>query len=167
MANTEEFQDGKSNGALGEVFIRCVIVLSEWSWTRSLLVIRCNNVLYIISTAQHIPKPLSDCAAYTGRHHKKKEKSSALVRMSGLRNRISCQARSFPKNKNTTAALITVNITVHRCIVLRYYSYHPEPSLRVYHWQLRGPLASLLVHSHGVLSDYESKKKSYVCPYST
>ncbi|KAI0773878.1 hypothetical protein C8Q74DRAFT_1200379, partial [Fomes fomentarius] len=31
LANTEEFQDGKSNGALGEVFIRC------------------NNVLYIIS----------------------------------------------------------------------------------------------------------------------
>ncbi|CAL1702312.1 unnamed protein product [Somion occarium] len=30
LANTEEFQDGKSNGALGEVFIRC------------------NNVLYII-----------------------------------------------------------------------------------------------------------------------
>lgn len=29
LANTEEFQDGKSNGALGEVFIRC------------------NNVLYI------------------------------------------------------------------------------------------------------------------------
>ncbi|KAG8813383.1 hypothetical protein FRC19_002445, partial [Serendipita sp. 401] len=31
LANTEEYQDGKSNGALGEVFIRC------------------NNVLYIIS----------------------------------------------------------------------------------------------------------------------
>ncbi|KAI0676917.1 hypothetical protein C8Q78DRAFT_54766 [Trametes maxima] len=31
LANTEEFQDGQSNGALGEVFIRC------------------NNVLYIIS----------------------------------------------------------------------------------------------------------------------
>ncbi|KZO92218.1 small nuclear ribonucleo protein SmF [Calocera viscosa TUFC12733] len=31
LANTEEFQEGKSNGALGEVFIRC------------------NNVLYIIS----------------------------------------------------------------------------------------------------------------------
>ncbi|KAF8334453.1 hypothetical protein F5887DRAFT_990725 [Amanita rubescens] len=30
LANTEEFQDGQSNGALGEVFIRC------------------NNVLYII-----------------------------------------------------------------------------------------------------------------------
>lgn len=29
LVNTEEFQDGKSNGALGEVFIRC------------------NNVLYI------------------------------------------------------------------------------------------------------------------------
>ncbi|KZT58745.1 small nuclear ribo protein F [Calocera cornea HHB12733] len=29
LANTEEFQEGKSNGALGEVFIRC------------------NNVLYI------------------------------------------------------------------------------------------------------------------------
>ncbi|QRV76420.1 small nuclear ribonucleoprotein F [Ceratobasidium sp. AG-Ba] len=29
LANTEEFEDGKSNGALGEVFIRC------------------NNVLYI------------------------------------------------------------------------------------------------------------------------
>ncbi|KAF9076419.1 hypothetical protein BDP27DRAFT_1313295 [Rhodocollybia butyracea] len=29
LANTEEFQDGKSNGTLGEVFIRC------------------NNVLYI------------------------------------------------------------------------------------------------------------------------
>ncbi|KAH8113424.1 hypothetical protein DFH11DRAFT_1857136 [Phellopilus nigrolimitatus] len=33
LANTEEFQDGKSNGALGEVFIRC------------------NNVLYIISVS--------------------------------------------------------------------------------------------------------------------
>ncbi|PVG01048.1 mRNA processing-related protein [Serendipita vermifera] len=31
LANTEEYQNGKSNGALGEVFIRC------------------NNVLYIIS----------------------------------------------------------------------------------------------------------------------
>ncbi|KAJ7068093.1 hypothetical protein C8F01DRAFT_1116831 [Mycena amicta] len=30
LANTEEFQDGQSNGTLGEVFIRC------------------NNVLYII-----------------------------------------------------------------------------------------------------------------------
>ncbi|TCD71348.1 hypothetical protein EIP91_011119 [Steccherinum ochraceum] len=27
LANTEEFQDGKSNGALGEVFIRCNNVL--------------------------------------------------------------------------------------------------------------------------------------------
>ncbi|KAG5339213.1 hypothetical protein C0989_005194 [Termitomyces sp. Mn162] len=25
LANTEEFQDGQSNGALGEVFIRCVL----------------------------------------------------------------------------------------------------------------------------------------------
>ncbi|KAF4602291.1 hypothetical protein EYR40_005496 [Pleurotus pulmonarius] len=36
LANTEEFQDGKSNGALGEVFIRHLLY-------------RCNNVLYIIS----------------------------------------------------------------------------------------------------------------------
>ncbi|KAI0347306.1 LSM-domain-containing protein, partial [Trametopsis cervina] len=36
LANTEEFQDGKSNGALGEVFIRC------------------NNVLYIISPSYHV-----------------------------------------------------------------------------------------------------------------
>ncbi|KAF9646981.1 LSM-domain-containing protein, partial [Thelephora ganbajun] len=35
LANTEEFQDGVSNGALGEVFIRC------------------NNVLYIISLPQY------------------------------------------------------------------------------------------------------------------
>ncbi len=33
LANTEEFQDGVSNGTLGEVFIRC------------------NNVLYIMSLA--------------------------------------------------------------------------------------------------------------------
>ncbi|KAG1832924.1 hypothetical protein EV424DRAFT_1366196 [Suillus variegatus] len=37
LANTEEFQDGKSNGALGEVFIRC------------------NNVLYIMSIISPIP----------------------------------------------------------------------------------------------------------------
>ena len=28
LANTEEFQDGKSNGALGEVFIRCAYTIS-------------------------------------------------------------------------------------------------------------------------------------------
>ncbi|KAI5120920.1 hypothetical protein M0805_002900 [Coniferiporia weirii] len=39
LANTEEFQDGKSNGALGEVFIRC------------------NNVLYIISLFPSIFSP--------------------------------------------------------------------------------------------------------------
>ncbi|KAG2370025.1 hypothetical protein BDR07DRAFT_1456408 [Suillus spraguei] len=37
LANTEEFQDGKSNGALGEVFIRC------------------NNVLYIMSIISLVP----------------------------------------------------------------------------------------------------------------
>ncbi|KAG2152006.1 hypothetical protein BD769DRAFT_1402624 [Suillus cothurnatus] len=37
LANTEEFQDGKSNGALGEVFIRC------------------NNVLYIMSIISPVP----------------------------------------------------------------------------------------------------------------
>ncbi|KAM6495559.1 Like-Sm (LSM) domain containing protein [Amanita muscaria] len=37
LANTEEFQDGQSNGALGEVFIRC------------------NNVLYIISLFSTFP----------------------------------------------------------------------------------------------------------------
>ncbi|KAG2043070.1 hypothetical protein BDR03DRAFT_911271 [Suillus americanus] len=37
LANTEEFQDGKSNGALGEVFIRC------------------NNVLYIMSIIPPVP----------------------------------------------------------------------------------------------------------------
>ncbi|KAJ6510000.1 hypothetical protein C8R47DRAFT_1208057 [Mycena vitilis] len=39
LANTEEFQDGKSNGTLGEVFIRC------------------NNVLYIISPFDSRSKP--------------------------------------------------------------------------------------------------------------
>jgi small nuclear ribonucleoprotein F len=29
LANTEEYQDGKSNGTLGEVFIRCVSVVSR------------------------------------------------------------------------------------------------------------------------------------------
>ena len=29
LANTEEFQDGKSNGALGEVFIRYVLPVRE------------------------------------------------------------------------------------------------------------------------------------------
>ncbi|KXN87876.1 Small nuclear ribonucleoprotein F [Leucoagaricus sp. SymC.cos] len=45
LANTEEFQDGKSNGALGEVFIRC------------------NNVLYIISIFQHTSRLLAEIFA--------------------------------------------------------------------------------------------------------
>ncbi|EPT02859.1 hypothetical protein FOMPIDRAFT_89546 [Fomitopsis schrenkii] len=50
LANTEEFQDGKSNGALGEVFIRC------------------NNVLYIISPfASSSLLPLADTFVFTER----------------------------------------------------------------------------------------------------
>ncbi|KAI1792855.1 hypothetical protein LXA43DRAFT_886600, partial [Ganoderma leucocontextum] len=51
LANTEEFQDGKSNGALGEVFIRC------------------NNVLYIISIFRNVCiSVLTDIQpVYTGR----------------------------------------------------------------------------------------------------
>jgi hypothetical protein len=30
LANTEEFQDGKSNGMLGEVFIRSVAEVLRW-----------------------------------------------------------------------------------------------------------------------------------------
>ncbi|KAL1667571.1 hypothetical protein GGF50DRAFT_48307, partial [Schizophyllum commune] len=44
LANTEEFQDGQSNGTLGEVFIRC------------------NNVLYIISRSpQRLHHPSDLC----------------------------------------------------------------------------------------------------------
>ncbi|KAL9712474.1 hypothetical protein Ac2012v2_003712 [Leucoagaricus gongylophorus] len=46
LANTEEFQDGKSNGALGEVFIRC------------------NNVLYIISILHHTQSFLTDTIVF-------------------------------------------------------------------------------------------------------
>ena len=50
LANTEEFQDGKSNGALGEVFIRCVhIHLMFLLFELIFALFRCNNVLYIIS----------------------------------------------------------------------------------------------------------------------
>ncbi|KAJ8698059.1 hypothetical protein PTI98_004813 [Pleurotus ostreatus] len=50
LANTEEFQDGKSNGALGEVFIRYVIRVTPFLEVELAHVIyRCNNVLYIIS----------------------------------------------------------------------------------------------------------------------
>ncbi|ESK97490.1 hypothetical protein Moror_17669 [Moniliophthora roreri MCA 2997] len=45
LANTEEYQDGKSNGTLGEVFIRC------------------NNVLYIIRRPR-----LNDCVGLDSRN---------------------------------------------------------------------------------------------------
>ena len=50
LANTEEFQDGKSNGALGEVFIRYARgLVSFFAGTDLFQLLRCNNVLYIIS----------------------------------------------------------------------------------------------------------------------
>jgi hypothetical protein len=48
LANTEEYQGGKSNGALGEVFIRYVIQDSSRAIS-DVANCRCNNVLYIIS----------------------------------------------------------------------------------------------------------------------
>jgi len=52
LANTEEFQNGESNGTLGEVFIRygwkSFSVYSKSTY-RFLASSRCNNVLYIIS----------------------------------------------------------------------------------------------------------------------
>ncbi|KAK0231041.1 hypothetical protein IW262DRAFT_1307536 [Armillaria fumosa] len=66
LANTEEYQDGKSNGALGEVFIRC------------------NNVLYIISAS---PCTFYMCADVflTGRHQPTKPKKLSRPRRSRLR----------------------------------------------------------------------------------
>ncbi|KAL1744384.1 hypothetical protein HDZ31DRAFT_38742, partial [Schizophyllum fasciatum] len=57
LANTEEFQDGQSNGTLGEVFIRC------------------NNVLYIISCFIRFPQRLSN-STFTERHHEKMHSAS-------------------------------------------------------------------------------------------
>ena len=51
LANTEEFQDGVSNGALGEVFIRYAMHdrYNFRPYADLFLACRCNNVLYIIS----------------------------------------------------------------------------------------------------------------------
>ncbi|PPQ95514.1 hypothetical protein CVT26_008542 [Gymnopilus dilepis] len=58
LANTEEYQDGKSNGALGEVFIRSVPCIDQL--TSELMSRRCNNVLYIISIGEAPPEPSSE-----------------------------------------------------------------------------------------------------------
>jgi small nuclear ribonucleoprotein (snRNP)-like protein len=42
LTNTEEWKDGKNEGTLGEVFIRCVILLMGQAHC-----VRCNNVLWI------------------------------------------------------------------------------------------------------------------------
>lgn len=48
LANTEEWQNGKSVGTLGEVFIRSVHPLDPSNVSKRLIPsCRCNNVLYI------------------------------------------------------------------------------------------------------------------------
>ncbi|KAF8211326.1 hypothetical protein K438DRAFT_35109 [Mycena galopus ATCC 62051] len=69
LANTEEFQDGKSNGTLGEVFIRC------------------NNVLYIISLLHSRLKATSDIHSL--------QRGTARVRKK-LRGRSRAHCRNSP-----------------------------------------------------------------------
>ncbi|KAF8633688.1 hypothetical protein AX15_001295 [Amanita polypyramis BW_CC] len=60
LANTEEFQDGQSNGALGEVFIRCNNVLYIISSLCSIHSIETNTTIDL-TIREHKPPPVISC----------------------------------------------------------------------------------------------------------
>ncbi|KAK0453376.1 hypothetical protein EV421DRAFT_2073830 [Armillaria borealis] len=84
LANTEEYQDGKSNGALGEVFIRCASFLPRIGERCLTLRNRCNNVLYIMSASHCLFYMCAD-SSFTGRHQPTKPKKPSRPRPSRLR----------------------------------------------------------------------------------
>ncbi|KAB5593398.1 Aspartyl-tRNA synthetase [Ceratobasidium theobromae] len=92
LANTEEFEDGKSNGALGEVFIRC----------NNVLYIRCVLKLHKLQlnlTRVRLQRSATECI--TGKRHLASASTSTkLTKPSGASSKCSIFVR-FPPSQRT------------------------------------------------------------------